>query len=74
MKFWAVVFLVATSLVAVMKQERDESEVADQQSGDQDLGVLDTYKLVEYMYNLLTQINYHYPCNCCKGSDTCWNY
>jgi hypothetical protein len=42
MKFWGVVFLVATSLVAVLKHEREE----EQEPGDQELGIVDTYKLV----------------------------
>ncbi len=42
MKFWGMVFLVATSLVAVLKHEREE----EQEPGEQELGIVDTYKLV----------------------------
>jgi hypothetical protein len=43
MKFWAVVFLVATSLVAILKHEREEGE-EDQDPAEQDLGIIDTYR------------------------------
>lgn len=46
MKFWAVVFLVATSLVAVLKHERDENGVGEGQEEQEDLGIFDTYKLL----------------------------
>jgi hypothetical protein len=46
MKFWGVVFLVATSLVAVLKHEREE----EQEPGEQELGIVDTYKLVLWVY------------------------
>jgi len=49
MRFWAVVFVVATSLVAVFKHEREEGGGGGggghhEDHQDQDLGILDTYK------------------------------
>jgi hypothetical protein len=43
MKFWAVVFLIATSLVAVLKHEREDCG-EEQDPAEQDLGIVDTYR------------------------------
>jgi len=45
LQFWAVVFMVATTLVAVLKTEVSESE-ASVASDEPDLGLVDTYKLL----------------------------
>ena len=44
LRFWAAVFMIATTLVAVLKSET--SEVADTDSGELDLGLVDTYRLL----------------------------
>ena len=43
LKFWAVVFMVATTLVAILKTEVSETEAS---SDEPDLGLVDTYKLL----------------------------
>ena len=52
MRFWAVVFLVATSLVAVLKHEREETSGGGdlEGGGDPDLGIVDTYRSVLLSY------------------------
>ena len=42
LQFWSVIFVVTTTLVAVLKSEKNESE----NSGEPDLGVVQTYKLL----------------------------
>ena len=44
LRFWAAVFMIATTLVAVLKSET--SEAVDTDSGELDLGLVDTYRLL----------------------------
>jgi len=46
LKFWAVMFIISTTLVAVLKHEKDESEGGAEDGELADLGVVDTYKLL----------------------------
>jgi len=52
LRFWSVIFTISTTLVAVLKHEKDEGELVvdgsedDEQEEIGDLGVLDTYKLL----------------------------
>eukprot|EP00088_Acartia_fossae_P033504 TRINITY_DN3429_c0_g2_i4.p1 TRINITY_DN3429_c0_g2~~TRINITY_DN3429_c0_g2_i4.p1 ORF type:complete len:529 (+),score=65.39 TRINITY_DN3429_c0_g2_i4:57-1643(+) len=47
LKFWAVVFTIATTLVAVLKHEKEEDFSQHEDSEEiGDLGVVDTYKLL----------------------------
>ena len=41
LNFWAVIFIIATSLVAIFKQESD-----DQSEDEEDLGIIGTYKML----------------------------
>ena len=43
LQFWALVFMIATTLVAVLKSESNESEA---ESDEPDLGLMETYKLL----------------------------
>ena len=43
LQFWAVVFMIATTLVAVLKSENNEAE---SESDEPDLGLVETYKLL----------------------------
>ena len=45
LQFWAIVFVVATTLVAVLKSENMNEENSND-SDEADLGVVDTYKLL----------------------------
>ena len=49
LNFWAVIFIIATSLVAILKQEKDQSVVTvDNEDSDEeeDLGISGTYKML----------------------------
>lgn len=46
--FWGIVFLVTTTLVAVLKHERNESSGA----GDEDLGIWQTYNMALRIFKL----------------------
>ena len=48
LNFWAVIFIIATSLVAILKQEKDQSVVTDdnEDSDVEDLGISGTYKML----------------------------
>ncbi|KAL1413874.1 hypothetical protein MTO96_007924 [Rhipicephalus appendiculatus] len=49
--FWGIVFMVTTTLVAVLKHERDAS-VADEDDGHPDLGIAQTYKMALRIFHL----------------------
>ena len=49
LNFWAVIFIIATSLVAILKQEKDQSVVTDDNEDcdvEEDLGISGTYKML----------------------------
>jgi len=54
LNFWAVIFLIATSLVAIFKQENDQQYTPDtspvhgetEEEEEQDLGIADTYAVL----------------------------
>ena len=52
LNFWAVIFIIATSLVAILKQEKDQSVVTDDNEDsdvEEDLGISGTYKMLYKM-------------------------
>jgi len=46
LKFWALVFMISTTLVALMKSEKDSDQSGTDNEGDIERGVVDTYKLL----------------------------
>ncbi len=48
LNFWAVVFMIATTLVAIFKHEKDQSlsEADDSEEDEPDLGILGTYMML----------------------------
>ena len=55
LNFWAVIFMFATTLVAIFKHEKDDSEINNSPSNDEnssaeieeiDLGLIGTYKML----------------------------
>lgn len=49
--FWGIVFMVTTTLVALLKHERDAS-VTDEDDGHPDLGIAQTYKMALRIFHL----------------------
>jgi len=48
LKFWAVTFVISTTLVALLKHEKDTDDIRNGEEADNELnrGVMDTYKLL----------------------------
>ena len=46
LKFWAVTFVISTTLVALLKHEKDTDDIRTSEEADNELdrGVMDTYK------------------------------
>uniref|UniRef100_A0A023GL28 Putative acetyl-coa transporter n=1 Tax=Amblyomma triste TaxID=251400 RepID=A0A023GL28_AMBTT len=50
--FWGIVFMLTTTLVALLKHERDASASDDTADGHPDLGVVKTYKMALRIFHL----------------------